>query len=546
MPSISTMVYPAPAYVRVETNWADVGQAVAAAVYRVDCLTGERVPLRPYVCFDGDFLDLSCGFGLFWDTEPQLDRCVYYCTQAIDAAGNIATTAADYLSADTFNRTLVDSWGSTETGTTAPQAYVNTGGTVPGNYDVTAGKGTHTNDSVAVFRTSTINVNTPNQGVRADAGIPVTPATSPISVQVIARRTDGNNQYRAILNISTAGVPSLSINRTVGGVGTSLGSATPPGTHSPGDQWTIIIEAWATLIRARAFRTADPDPLTWQLSVTDTALMTGNLAGVQDRLEAGNTNGTVVITWDNFIVYDPCATTKVIESCSSDLVVPSSGDFRFGDPVRPCNDVTLLFTPQIDPDCVPTQGIFFGNMADEVFAANTGDFTPVNSRYPIVANRTRAAISSTLTVASKTFPDRDALRQLNLPGSPLLLRGPADYGIDDRYMSVRDVTEARPVADHKIPPRVVTMPHVEVARPSGPSQGVCGTRVQDLCDIYPTWDALIAAGLTYADLLRGKASNDTPLPDTVERTWSQVNTTYADWNAVNAGNSDWDDLRDGA
>jgi hypothetical protein len=185
-------------------------------------------------------------------------------------------------------------------------------------------------------------------------------------------------------------------------------------------------------------------------------------------------------------------------------------------------------------------------MADEVFAANTNNFTPVNSRYPIVVNRTRQAITSTLTVASKTFPDRDAVRTLNEPGSPLLLRGPAQYGINDRYMSVGDVTEVRPVPDHRITPRVITLPHAEVLRPSGPSTGVCGTRVQDLCDIYPTWDALIAAGLTWADLLRGRASNETPIPDVVERTWSEVNTTYANWTAVNTGNTDWDDLRDGA
>lgn len=546
MPAISTMLYPVPAYVRVEVNWADLGNATGAAVYRVDCLTGERVPLRPYVCFNGDFLTLSCGYGIFWDTEPQLDRCVYYCTQAIDAAGDLVTGPPAYLSADSFTRTLVDSWGSTEQGTTAPQAYVNTGGTVPGNYDVNGSKGTHTNDSVNVFRTSTINVGTATQGVRADAGIPVTPATSPISVQVIGRRTDANNQYRAILNISTAGVPSLLINRTVGGVGTNLGSATPPGTHSPGDQWTIILEPWGTQIRSRAFRTVDPDPMTWQIVVTDTALMTGNLAGVQDRLEAGNTNGTVVITWDNFIVYDPCATDQVIETCSDDLVVPSSGDFRLGDPVRPCNDVTLLFNAPIDPDCVPTQGIFFGNMAAEVAPANTGTFMPVNAKYPIAMNRQRQALTSTLTVASRTFADRDALRTLNDPGSPLLLRGPVQYGVYDRYMSVGDVSEDRPVSDHRIPPRAVTLPHLQVARPSGPTQGVCGAQVDDLCDIYPTWDAMAAAGLTWADLLRGKASNDTPIPDTVERTWNDVNATYANWTAVNAGNTDWDDLLDGA
>lgn len=541
MPSISTMVYPIPAYVRVEANWADVGQAVSAAVYRVDCLTGDRVPLRPYVSFDGDFLDLSCGYGIWWDTEPQLDRCVYYCTQAQDAAGNIATTAAAPLALDTYDRTLVDSWGSTNNGL----VYTLNGGTNPGNYDVTGSKGTFTMDSVNVFRRAYVDVGNPTVGAKATATIPVVPATSPITVGAMARRTDNNNMYRTILSISTAGAPTVTLNKIVGGVSTNLGSATPAGTHAAGDSWTVEVQPWGSQLRARAYKSIDPEP-DWQITTTDTSLVSGTLAGVEANKDAGNTNGTITISWDNFIVYDPCADLVPIETCSQDMVVPSSGDFRLGDPVRPCNDVTLLFDAAIDPDCAPTQGIFFGHMDDEVFTANTNNFNVINSRYPIVVNRTRQAPTSALTIASKTFPDRDAMRTLNEPGSPLLLRGPAQYGINDRYMSVGDVTETRPVSDHRITPRVITLPHAEVVRPSGPSQGVCGTRVEDLCDIYTTWDALAAAGLTWADLLRGKASGDTPIPDTTERTWADVNATYANWTAVNSSNTDWDDLRDGA
>jgi hypothetical protein len=201
----------------------------------------------------------------------------------------------------------------------------------------------------------------------------------------------------------------------------------------------------------------------------------------------------------------------------------------------------------IDPACVPTQGVFFADMSEtETFPAHSGNFLPTNSKYPIVVNRQRQAITATLDLVTRTFDDRDAIRLLDDPGSPLLLRGPADYGIYDRYMSVTDVSEGRHLSDHKIQPRSVTMPHLEVARPSGPTQGVCGARVDDLCDIYPTWTALAASGLTWADLLRGKASNDTPVPDSVERTWSDVNSTYASWTAVNSGNTDWDDLLDGA
>lgn len=541
MPAISTMVYPLPAYVRVEVNWADIGWATGAAVYRVDCLTGQRMPLRPYVSFDGDFLDLSCGYAVFWDTEPQLDRCVYYCTQAQDSAGNLITQPAANLVTDTYTRVVVDGWGSTDNGL----AYALEGGTNPGNYDVTGTKGTFTMDSVNVFRRAYVDAGSPTQDAQITATLPVVPATSPISLTLVTRRTDSNNLYRALLSISTAGVPSLSINKMVAGVGTTLVTGSVAGTHAAGDQWTIRMRAWGNQIKAKAWKSIDPEPAAWTVETTDGSLTTGTLAGPEARLEAGNTNGTITISWDNFTVIDPCAGPQTIELCSDDLVVGSSGDFRLGDPVRPCNDVTLLFTGPIGPDCVPTQGIFFGNMADETFAATTTVFTPINAEFPIAINRTRQPQASTLTVASETFADRDALRTLDEPGSPLLLRGPAQYGIADRYMSVAEVIESRPVSDHRVQPRVVALPHVTVARPSGPSQGVCGTRVEDLCDIYPSWNAVAAAGLTYTDLLRGKASNDTPIPDTVERTWATVNSTFANWTAVNASEPDWNNLRAG-
>jgi hypothetical protein len=543
MPAISAMVYPAPAYVRVEVNWADVGAATNAAVYRVDCLTGQRVPLRPYVCFNGDFLALSCGYGVFWDTEPQLDRCIYYCTQALDAAGNVVSAPAANLVTDTFSVNVVNGWGPTNNGLT----YNLSGGTVPGDYDVTSGVGTQVNSVTNTLHYATVDTGHFNHTVQADVLIPLASATgAPARDWVFTRFTDTNNYYAATLDLETTGALTLRLQERVLGVLSILPGGLTVGTgHTSADWWTIKTQAWGNQLKAKAWLRTTPEP-DWQITLTDASLLTGNQAGLGSRLETGSGNAPTTFSFDNFIVTDPCADLVAIEQCSTDMVVPSSGDFRLGDPVRPCNDTTLLFNAPIDPDCVPTQGIFFGNMSDETFGANTNLLQPVNSRRPIAVNRTRSDTTATLTVATKTFADRDALRTLNSPGSPLLLRGPVQYGIADRYMSVGDVQEQRPLSDHRVQPRTVTLPHTAVDRPSGPTQGVCGTRVQDLCDIYPSWNALIAAGLSYADLLRGKASTTTPIPDTVERTWSDVNSQYANWTAVNAGNTDWDDLRDGA
>ena len=746
MPSISTMLYPAPAYVKVEANWADVPWATGAAVYRVDCLTGERVPLRPYVSFDGDFLDLSCGYGIWWDTEPQLDRCVYYCTQAVDAARDLVTSPADFEAFDTFTRTIVatvsdtftrvvaNGWGNADTG----QAWTNSGG-VAGDYNVAAGKGTcslgvvnssrfetlssisladvdmYADISVPVVatgasistglrlrssttsdfyyieidwrtdstarlqlvsrvagvsttiagpinkgtyaaadtwrvrgrvvgtslfgklwkvgtpepftwdawaQTSTIvaaapvgtrcllsagNTNvlpvvisfdniqvyavtygwgtltsgqtwTPSGGnafeytvydghgatdldtstgsrrvlvtgltpqdseQAATFTIPVVALTDSIDVGLMSRYAGSGDYYLAVAHFHNVGNFDVRIRKQVGGVFTTLVISSIVGTYAAGESFRIRFITQGNGLMVKAWRITDPEPAAWQAVTTDTSFTGTGQVGVRNNLQAANTNvPPVTIFVDDYVLSDPCSDMVVVEVCSDDLVVPSSGEFRFGDPVRPCNDVTLQLVGEIDPSCVPTQGIFFGNMADETYDNNTGNLLPINDEFPIVVSRTRRAVVSTLTTATRTFADRDAMLRLLKPGSPQLLRGPAQYGIPDRYMSVGPVTVGRHVSDHKVEPRSIEMPHAAVRRPSGPSQGVCGTRVEDQCDIYATWDEVAAAGLTYADLLRGLASNDTPIPATDARNWDDVNAEFTDWNDLKASEPDWNE-----
>ncbi len=549
MPSISTMLYPAPGYVRVEANWADVNSATGAAVYRVDCLTGERVPLRPYVSFNGDFLDLSCGYGIWWDTEPQLDRCVYYCTQAINAAGDVVTSPAAATYQDTFTRTVVNGWGSADTG----QTYQLVGGTVPGDYDVTAGRGTFTITTNGVPREAIVTtVNEANGFLYGFYQHPVVPTGAGHEMDVRVRRVDGSNFLDMRIFINTTNTIQAVVRQVVAGVESNVVFSSTLTNASGGnilatDPLKYRIDFWGSILRAKVWKATDPEPATYAATTAVTFLDAGTISYI-GLTSGGSTNALpITLLWDNHLLTDPCATATPIEVCSSDVTVPSSGDFRFGDPVRPCNDVTLLLVGGIDPDCVPTQGIFFGSMDPaETYAANSGAMMPVNDAYPIAVSRTRRAVVSALTVVSRTFADRDAVLNLMAPGSPQLLRGPAQYGIPDRYLLAADVAVERHMSDHRIQPRSISIPHAAVRRPSGPSQGVCGARVRDLCDIYTSWDAMKAAGLTWADLLRGKASTHTPIPDTVERTWNDVNATYANWTAVNSGNTDWDDLRDGA
>jgi hypothetical protein len=324
------------AYVRVEASWADTPVVTQASVVRVDVVTETCTPLRPYVCFDGDELELSCGLGIWWDTEVPLDRQVYYITQSTQA-------------------------------------------------------------------------------------------------------------------------PCIPV-------------------------------------------------------------------GV-----------------------DPCVPCEIVTAESGMVTIPSNGAFRLRDPVRPCHDlyVPLCFDQVPDPTCLPGSGVFFASMDTESYGTNAILLNPTNASNPLLVSRQRRNVTSVLTLVTRTFADRDDLLTLLNPGSPVLLQGPPQYGINDRYMAVDDVSVERGLSDHKFPIRVNTLPYTAVGRPAGPTQGVCGSQVGDTCDIYSTWQELADAGLTWADLIRGYASQDSGAAFANRRTWDDVNAEFVDWDDVNTGGRTCVDLEVG-
>lgn len=541
MPVINTQGFPAIASVRVQVDWSDVPAATYATVWRVDCTTGERTQLRPYVAYNQNgYLLLSCGVATFWDTEVPLDTCVFYCTQAHDSSGTVISTATNAIVSDNFNRTNVDTWNTATSG----QVWTLTGGTVGGNYDVTGTKGTQTNDTVNVLRQSTLDTRKTGMVVQANVSVNAVTTGANGSSWLLLNGADLSNYYTATLAFVPAGTVSLSIGKRQAGslvLGASTGSL---GSYAADTEWTIKAEALGSQIRAKAWLATDPEPFDWTLTLPTSALTTqGTLAGLLSRRDVGNTNASLIFSWDNFAVFNPCDLTQTVEVCSGNVTVASSGNLWLKDPVRPCNDqkIVLCWTP--DPTCVEGQGIFFARMETESYPSNTNSLQPVNARHPIPVVRQRGDTESTMVLVTRSFADRDELLTELEPGSPLLLQAPATYGLPDRYVSVGDAGVARYHPDHRYQPRVFTLPFVTVDRPAGPSQGICGARVDDLCGTYTSWNAMITAGLTYQDLIDGKASPNGP--GVSFRTWLQIETTYASWLAVETAPNTWETVREG-
>lgn len=248
---------------------------------------------------------------------------------------------------------------------------------------------------------------------------------------------------------------------------------------------------------------------------------------------------------------DELKVTQLAESTITDCetVTVDSESVWLKSPLHPCDDIEIGLCSPMMVDCDEDSRVSYVGTSDDSFAPNTVVLSPANRRRAIPINRVRRDATATLSLLAHDCDARDAVLSANEPGSPLLFQAPQDYCIPDRYITVGTVGEVRISADQREDFRLMTLPYETVDRPEGPADGVCGARIEDLCDIYSSWNALAIAGLTYTDLLLGQASPNgpgQPEPPEGQRTWDDVETEFTDWDAVEAGGTrDWDELRDG-
>lgn len=232
--------------------------------------------------------------------------------------------------------------------------------------------------------------------------------------------------------------------------------------------------------------------------------------------------------------------TTVTNYALSTLVTVTPGSpFYLKDLVNPCNDRAMgrcMPGPQIR-SCVDDPGMMVQNHAQrEGYEARTMLLRAENQVRDIPQVRARGDAEAVLSVITRTFADRDLLKQTLAPGTVLFVQSPAEYGIDDRYISVLGVQIDCSTPDKRIPPRFFTLPYRTQNRPQEPVNGPCGARVDDLCDLYSSWASIGMSGLTWRDLIYGLASTAGPGQSTAGwRTFDDVNAEFPSFNAVNTG-----------
>lgn len=496
MPTITATPLPAYGWVRLELDWAGWPREYAG-VERVVPSTGEVTPIRPHTDYLGWAVRLSNDRAMLYDTEAPLDVPFYYRTSSPNDPERYYYQG--FTVRDGFTRTSSSGW-SAPVAPELGQAYTTSGGAAS-DYSISGGSARQTHTSVNVLRHAWTDVGVPDHHVMADPALPVLPTGGGASMWVLGRVTDAANYYFAQVLVATGGAASLVIGKRVAGVLTgSLVTVAGIGTHVAGHRWRIILDVNGYTLRAKAWNlNTQAEPAAYQATVADSSLATGNGAGFASRLESGNTNTLPVVVDVNNLYVSPAAAPP--SSYTGLTTLASGGGFWLRSPLKPYKDRRLLLRG--DGTCPPAGGIYFVGMdARESYEANGTVVAPANRKLGMAISRPRRGVSSTLSLVTRTFADRDAVLDTMSDGTPVQVAAPPAYGLPARYLAAGVVDVQRGMADHRFQPRLITLPYTEVGQPAGPGAGVLGARHRDLCKTYATWDAAAAASVTYDDMIK--------------------------------------------
>jgi hypothetical protein len=540
MPTLIVTPQPVQGYNLIQVNWADVPSALFARVQRV-LADGTTVPVRVHTSTNasGDYIELSGGKAVLYDAEAPMDVAVTYTTDAVVPISlvNVGAGASQANATTTLTVTIpthqegdlmllfvnigLDSASVNQpTGWTTLYSYVG----------LTAGGGSANGLTKVFGKIATASESNPAVSFTGGG------VTSNVTGQIAVFRGVGLNQLGftsevVANNSTTVDYPALNVNSSSDFLALSLAwfnssvtSATDSSPHTLLGWTTInsLAQSWGyeILDGSAATVSVPTGHFTYTLSTAGTV---GSSVGSQIALEAA---------YPTF-------------NASSEAILASGNDLWLKSPLHPwANQRVVLNIPQ-EPSCIPASAIFFMNMDVEIRPNRTAAFVVNNRKNPISITRVRGGINSTLSLASRTFVDRDNVITLVEPGDPLFFQGPAQYGIPDQYMTVGDHSVSRLTPDHRQESRINTLPYIEVDRPAGLMDGVLGTRWIDLCDKYATFADATAAGLTWTGVLLGQGSLDQHIGDDF-RLYSDIPLDFATYADIPTGSRTYEGLMEGA
>lgn len=218
----------------------------------------------------------------------------------------LTATAAAPTAIDDFSANQTNSWGSADTG----GLWTLSGGTNPGDYDVAGGFGTHTMGTVNVSRRSyLLGISYADIDLQAEIATSATATGNSITGGLMARFADADNLYTARLAFATTGLATLSLRKRVAAVETTLLDLPLNRSYTAGVTFTLRFQVRGTVLRAKAWPTAEAEPNGWHAYATDSAITAAGAVGCRSILVTGNTNATPIVSYDNFVINDPLTWT---------------------------------------------------------------------------------------------------------------------------------------------------------------------------------------------------------------------------------------------
>ena len=217
-------------------------------------------------------------------------------TNTATGTKTVTQTVTTYAE-DTFTRTVVDAWGTANTG----GAWTAVGG-VAANYQVNGTRGIMSagagNARLMVL---------PGIG-QADVDITATVSTDKAVaggghvLYPVGRYVDNSNYYRPRVIFNPDGTTKMAFAKVVAGTASDFGTAESGVTnvpHSAGTDFRIRYQIQGTTHRFKVWSAANAEPAAWDNEATDTSITAAGGVGLRFFLQTAATNAPVAASWDN-------------------------------------------------------------------------------------------------------------------------------------------------------------------------------------------------------------------------------------------------------
>ncbi|KOV86055.1 hypothetical protein ADL02_19350 [Streptomyces sp. NRRL WC-3723] len=238
-------------------------------------------------------------------------------------------TAISDLATDTFTRTVASGWGTTDSGLT----WSTSGGSAT-DYSVGSGAGAHLLATAGSSRRCIIPTTIQDFDFYVSTTADQLATGAVLTGGLVARYVDSENLYSAQVQFTTANAVTLLVFKRVNSTETTLGTYTMPGTtFVAGTLYRLRFKVRGSTLRAKVWLASDVETPEWQVTATDTELVSGQFVGVRSISGAGNTNVNPSISYDNFQIVSPQLFTIGARSVNGVIKAHSAGaDVRLATP----------------------------------------------------------------------------------------------------------------------------------------------------------------------------------------------------------------------